>query len=68
MQHADFLQGGGAATGLSVGGGATWLMNRHMRLSATYDFTDQRGSNNPTLQTTGSYSRGIALLTLRLGL
>jgi len=32
MQHADFLQGGGAATGLSVGGGATWLMNRHMPL------------------------------------
>ena len=68
MQQADFLQGGGTVNGVSVGAGATWLMNRHMRLSATYDFTDLRGNPSPTLLTTGSYTRGIALLTLRLGL
>jgi hypothetical protein len=68
MQHADFLQGGGQATGVSLGGGITWLLNRQMRLSATYDFTDQRGSSNPTLLTTGSYTRSIGLLTWRLGM
>ena len=42
MQHADFLQGGGQSNGVTLGAGATWLMNRNVRLSATYDFTDQR--------------------------
>ena len=52
---------------IPLGAGVTWLLNRHLRLSATYDFTDQRGSN-PTLQTTGSYTRSIGLLTLRVGM
>lgn len=68
MQHADYLQGGGQSSGFSLGGGVTWLLNRHMRLSATYDFTDQRGSSTPTLQTTGNYTRSLGLLTLRLGM
>jgi hypothetical protein len=67
-QHADFLQGGGQASGFSLGGGVTWLMNRRVRLSATYDFTDQRGSSSPTVLTTGNYTRSIGLLTLRLGM
>ena len=48
--------------------GVTWLLNRHMRLSANYDFTDQRSDSNPTLLTTGSYTRSIGLLTLRFAL
>jgi hypothetical protein len=68
VQHADYLQGGGQSNGFSLGEGVTWLLNRHLRLSATYDFTDQTGSNNPTLQTTGSYTRSIGLLTLRFAL
>ena len=48
VQRANFLQGGGHADRLSAGAGATWLINRHMRLSATYDFTDQQGSSSPT--------------------
>jgi hypothetical protein len=68
MQHADYLQGGGQSTGVSLGGGVTWLLNRHMRLAATYDFTGQRGSSNPALQTTGNYMRSLGLLTLRLGM
>ena len=68
LQHADFLQGGGQDTAFLFGVSATWLINRHMRLAATYDFTDQRGSSNPTLQTTGNYTRSIGLLTLRFGL
>lgn len=68
LQYADYLQGGGHAAGLSLGAGATWLVNRHVHLSATYDFTDQRGTSNPSLQTTGNYVRSVGLLTLRLGM
>ncbi len=68
MQRADYLQGGGQSTGVTLGGGVTWLLNRHMRLAATYDFTDQRGTSNSTLLTTGSYTRSLGLLTLRLGM
>jgi hypothetical protein len=68
LQYADYLQGGGHASGFSLGAGATWLINRNMRLSATYDFTDQRGTSNPALQTTGNYLRSIGLLTLRFGM
>jgi hypothetical protein len=68
VQRADFLQGGGQANGFSLGGGVTWLVNRHVRVSATYDFTDQHSTNSPTLPTSGNYTRSIALLTLRLGM
>ena len=68
IQSDDYLQGGGHDSRFSLGGGVTWLLNRNLRLSATYDFTDQRGTANPTLQTTGSYMRSIGLLTLRVGM
>jgi hypothetical protein len=68
VQRADYLQGGGHSTGVSLGGGVTWLMNRRMRLSTSYVFTDQRGNSNPALLTTGSYTRSLGLLTLRLGM
>ena len=68
MQRADFLQGGGQSTGVTLGAGVTWLLNRNVRLSATYDFTDQRATSDPTLMTTGSYSRSLGLLTLRFGM
>ena len=67
-QHADYLPSGGSADSLSLGGGATWLINRHLRLSATYDFTDQHGTASSTLQTTGNYVRSIGLLTLRVAM
>ncbi len=68
LQYADYLQGGGHASGFSLGAGATWLVNRHMRVSATYDFTDQRGTSSPTMQTTGNYVRSVGLITLRFGM
>jgi hypothetical protein len=68
VQRAVFLQGGGQASGYLLGASATWLLNRHMRVSASYDFTDQRGSNNPTQQISGNYTRSIALLTVRFAL
>lgn len=68
VQHADYLPGGGSANAFALGGGVTWLINRNMRLSATYDFTDQHGSASPTLLTVGSYTRSVGLLTLRFGM
>ena len=68
VQRADFLQAGGHANGFSLGGSATWLINRHMRLSATYDLAGQRGSSSPAPLTTGNYTRSIGMLTLRVGM
>ncbi len=68
VQHADFLQGGAQQTSATFGLGATWLVNRHLRLSATYDFTGQQGSGTATLPISGDYTRSLALLTLRFGL
>jgi hypothetical protein len=68
VQSADYLQSGGRSNGFSLGAGVSWLLNRHMRLSADYNFTDQRSTNSPTLQTTGSYTRSIGLLTVRFAL
>ena len=68
VQQANFLQGGGTSNGVSVGGGVTWLVNRNVRVAATYDFTDQHGSTSPSVQTSGNFIRNIGLLTLRLGM
>jgi hypothetical protein len=68
VQRADYLPAGGHANSFSLGAGASWLINRNLRLSATYDFTDQHGSSSPTFETTGSYTRSIGLLTLRVGM
>jgi hypothetical protein len=67
-QYDDYLQGGGHDSRFSLGGGVTWLLNHNLRLSATYDFTDQRGTTSPTLLTTGNYTRSMGLLTLRVGM
>ena len=45
FQAAQFL-GGGSQDSYSIGGGVTWLLNRHMRLSANYDYVDQHGSSS----------------------
>jgi hypothetical protein len=68
VQRADFLQGGTQQTSYSLGAGATWLVNRRVQLSATYDYTAQNGSGTAGLPISGDYTRGLALLTLRLGL
>jgi hypothetical protein len=68
LQRADFLQGGAQQTSATLGLGATWLVNRSMRLSATYDLTEQHGSGTAALPLSGDYTRGLALLTLRFGL
>jgi hypothetical protein len=73
IQFAQYLQAG-TQTNLTIGGGATWLLNRSMRLSLDYDFTAQTGASHPetvsnlgTL-TSGQYNRSFLALTLHLAL
>lgn len=61
-QEADFF-GGGHEAGTAFGLGATWMLNRNLRLAVTYDQTDLRGS----AQAAG-YSRGLGLVTMRVAL
>ena len=67
LQRADFFQGG-HQTGTTAGLGVTWVMKRNARLLFTYDWTDLRGSSIPTEAAVNGYSRGVGLVTLRLGL
>jgi hypothetical protein len=64
MQRADFLQGGGQQTGLVFGVGVTWLVDRWMRVAATYSYNDQHGG---AVGTAGAFSRSLGLLTVRYG-
>jgi hypothetical protein len=67
LQRADFFQGG-HQVGTTAGLGVTWVMNRDTRLSFTYDQTDLHGSSIPTESSATGYSRGVGLMTIRLGL
>jgi hypothetical protein len=67
LQRADFFQGG-HQTGATAALGATWVMNRSARLSISYDQTDLRGSGIPAAALVSGYSRGVGLITMRLGL
>ena len=75
IEYAQYLQsGGGSQTGLSVGAGVTWLLNRNVRLSVDCNFIKQTGNSrstttfNPSVFTTGSYTQTIAGLTLHFAL
>jgi hypothetical protein len=65
---ATFNQTGGQQTGFTLGAGATWLIDRNVRLSLTYDYTDVRNSHLPAGTVAGNYTRDLTLLTIRLGL
>jgi hypothetical protein len=67
LQRADFFQGG-HESGATAGAGATWVINRSARLSFTYDQTNLWGSRTATGALQTGYSRGLGLITLRLGL
>lgn len=55
VQFAQYLQSGaGSQTGLSIGGGISWLLNRKIRLSLDYDFMELTDSG----QTASSFNRG----------
>ncbi|MDR3532869.1 MAG: outer membrane beta-barrel protein [Rhodopila sp.] len=67
LQQADFFQGG-HQSGTTASLGLTWVMNRGMRLSFTYDQADLHGASIPTEALATGYSRGVGLVTLRLGM
>jgi opacity protein-like surface antigen len=68
VRQATFNPSGGQQFGIAAGAGATWLVNRNLRLSLTYDFADVRNAHLPAGTVAGDYTRGLTLLTLRLGL
>jgi hypothetical protein len=57
-QPVNALQPGNTQTIYSVGVGATWLLNRNMRLTGTYQFSDRQGVPPNT------YNSHVALITL----
>lgn len=63
LQRADFFQGG-YQIGTTAGVGVTWVLNRRARLSFTYDQTDVHSAGSLG----DGYSRGVGLVTMRLGL
>jgi hypothetical protein len=66
-QEADDFSGGYQA-GTHVGLGVTWVLNRTARVSWTYDQIDLRGSHVINGVPSPGYSRGLGLMTLRMGL
>ena len=68
VRQASFNQTGGQQLGIGFGSGATWLINRNLRLSLTYDFADVRNAHLPAGTVAGDYSRSLGLLALRIGL
>lgn len=67
LQHADFLQGG-SQDGYSFGLGATWFVNRRLRLSATYDLTGYGDGHGLDSSQVLPSTRSLAMLVMRLGL
>lgn len=49
FQAAEYFQSTGTTTSYTVGGGVNWLVNRRLRLSADYDFTQQSGPGSTTV-------------------
>ncbi len=49
FQAAEFFQSTGTTTSYTLGGGVNWLVNRRLRLSADYDFTQQSGPGSTTV-------------------
>jgi hypothetical protein len=67
-RDATFNQTGGHQGGLAFGGGATWLINRTLRLGLTYDFADVRNTHISPGTVAGDYTRSLTLLTMRVAM
>jgi hypothetical protein len=78
VQYAEYTNGGGNQTIGIIGGSVQWLLNRNVQLVASDYFTIGDSGSTTTVTTTGtafttatsggSYTRNIALLSLRLQL
>ena len=71
--YLNEYRGGAQQTLYSAGAGVTWLLNRSMRLRASYDYTTRQSSNGPatslgSFRIGSSYSEDRYLLQLSLGL
>lgn len=66
-QQQDDFQGGYQA-GTHFGIGVTWVVNRMMRVALTYDQIDLRGSTQVGTTASPGYSRGLGLMSVRMGL
>ena len=76
VERIAYPQNGGTQTGVFAGAGVTWLLNRHMSLSAQYTYTTESSlagqstgeeQASSVLFTPGS-SQNVFLLTLHVGL
>lgn len=73
---ASYLQNGGTQAAIYAGTGATWLLNRHMRVGVSYTYTTQNGLSHTTpvggglvaTTSTSGYNQNLALVTLYIGL
>ncbi|MBS0558657.1 MAG: outer membrane beta-barrel protein [Proteobacteria bacterium] len=75
VASATYLQTvNGTQTSYTLGGGVTWLINRTVRLSLDYDFTQQLGqvggtnAANPGTIASAPFTQSIAMLTLHIAL
>ncbi|WP_459674870.1 outer membrane beta-barrel protein [Acidisoma sp. 7E03] len=74
IQHVSYFQGSSSQTNESVGGGVTWLLNQHVRLSLDDDYTNQNSPGSTLLTAagpdtlSGAYTQNIVMLTLHLAL
>jgi hypothetical protein len=68
VRHATFNHTGGQQLGLGFDAGASWLINRNLRLSLTSDFADVRNSHLSVGTVAGDYTRSLTLLTVRVAL
>jgi hypothetical protein len=66
QQQDDFQ--GGYQTGTHFGLSVTWVVNRMMRIALTYDQIDLRGSAQAGAATSPGYSRGLGLMSVKVGL
>lgn len=76
IERITYLQNGGAQTGVFAGAGVTWLLNRHLRLSAQYTYTTESnlgGQSAGEVQSSSAFftpgsSQNVFLLTMHVGL
>ena len=73
VQAGEFLQLRSNQTNVYAGAGVTWIINRHLRLSTDYQFTNQSGAAAQSVpgvtninSTTGNYSRNLFIVRLHV--
>ncbi len=62
LEYADYLQNGRTESVETVSGSSTWLLDRHLKMSASYTF--ERYTSNQA----AAFNRSVALLQFTFGL